>query len=245
MLIGKDIRKAIAGRIILNGINLTIAPGKITALIGPSGSGKTTLLKTLSFLEQPDSGSISLDGATYSFPQGKHWHPQKVWPHVTVVFQQHFLWPHLTLRQNITLPLKLHPTRRELNLDKNVDELIDLLDLAPFIDRYPNQASLGQRQRVALARALVLDPAYILLDEVTASLDVEQVSVILSHLQKLKSRGIGMLIITHLIGFAARAADQVVFLDDGKVIEFGDAELLRSPKHERVARFLSVIESAM
>lgn len=245
MLVGTGIKKVIAGKPILDGIDLTIAPGKITALIGPSGSGKTTLLKTLAFLEQPDSGCISLDGTTYSFPKSKRWYPKKIWPHITVVFQQHFLWPHLTLRQNITLPLKLHSTRRELHLDKSVDELIDLLDLASFIDRYPNQTSLGQRQRIALARALVLDPAYILLDEVTASLDVEQVSVILSHLQKLKGRGIGMLIITHLIGFAARAADQVVFLDKGKVIESGDAELLRSPKHERVSRFLSVIESAM
>lgn len=245
MLVGMDITRSIAGRKILNGVNLTVTPGKITALIGPSGSGKTTLLRTLSFLEHPDQGCISLDGVSYTFPQSKDWHPKKIYPHVTVVFQQHFLWPHLTLRQNITLPLKLHPNRRGFDSHKNVKKLIDLLDLASFIDRYPNQASLGQRQRVALARALVLDPAYILLDEVTASLDVEQVSVILTHLQRLKERGIGMLIITHLIGFAARAADQIVFLDKGEVIESGGIELLRSPKHERVSRFLSVIESAM
>jgi len=116
--------------------------------------------------------------------------------------------------------------------------------MAEFIDRYPNEASIGQRQRTALARALILDPSYILLDEITSALDVEQVSVILSHLQALRDKGIGVLLVTHLIGFARRAADRVVFLDEGKVLESGGPDLLDCPKNERVRRFLSVIESA-
>jgi cystine transport system ATP-binding protein len=241
MLKADRITKKYNGKIILNDVSLSVQPGQITALIGPSGSGKTTLLKSLALLDYPNYGTISLDDATYNFPLVKRQEIKPPWPHVTIVFQQHFLWPHLTLRQNIMLPL----IRKGTFVRKQAESLIESLGLTEFCDRYPNEASLGQRQRTALARALVLEPSYILLDEVTSSLDVEQVSVILSHLQLLRERNIGILIITHLIGFASRAADQIVFLDQGEVLETGGVELLRSPKHERVRKFLSVIESAM
>ena len=113
-----------------------------------------------------------------------------------------------------------------------------------FIDRYPNQVSIGQRQRAALARALILNPSYVLLDEITSSLDVEQVSAILLYLQVLRDRGIGILIITHLINFARRAADSIVFLDEGRVIEKNGPALLDNPTEDRVKRFLSGVESA-
>jgi ABC-type polar amino acid transport system ATPase subunit len=241
MLKADKITKKYDDKIILNNVSLSVNPGQITALIGPSGSGKTTLLKSLALLDYPDQGSISLDDTTYDFPLAKRQKIEPPWPHLTIVFQQHFLWPHLTLRQNIMLPLK----RKGICARKQAESLIKSLGLTEFCDRYPNQASLGQRQRTALVRALVLEPSYILLDEVTSSLDVEQVSVILSHLQSLRERNIGILIITHLIGFASRAADQIVFLNQGEVLETGGIELLQSPKHERVRKFLSVIESAM
>lgn len=241
MLKADKITKKYNEKIILNDVSLNVYPGQITALIGPSGSGKTTLLKSLALLSYPDQGNISLDGTTYNFPLAKRQKIRPPWPHLTVVFQQHFLWPHLTLRQNIMLPLK----HKGVFARKQAESLIESLSLTEICDRYPNQASLGQRQRTALVRALVLEPSYILLDEVTSSLDVEQVSVILSHLQSLRERNIGILIITHLIGFASRAADQIVFLNQGEVLETGGVELLMSPKHERVRKFLSVIESAM
>lgn len=225
----------------LRGIDIEIEPGKITALIGPSGSGKTTLLRTLALLEKPDSGRIWIDGASYNFPLSNGTKIRVPYPRVTVVFQQLFLWPHLTLRQNITLPLR---NRNGHGQSAYVDELLAIFGMENFIDRYPNEVSLGQRQRAALVRALALNPEYILLDEITSSLDVEQVSAILSHLQMLRDKGIGILIITHLIGFARRAADQIVFQDGGRILERGGKEMLDNPKQERVRRFLSIIESA-
>lgn len=241
MLAASNITKSFGGRQIIRGVNITVEPGKITALIGPSGAGKTTLLRALSLLDCPDSGVVSVNGSTYSFPVGPGERIVPPWPRVTVVFQQLFLWPHLTLRQNITLPVENRTGRAAVS---HLDELTRLFDMEEFIDRYPNQASLGQRQRAALARALVLQPELILLDEITSSLDVEQVRAILSHLQTLRDKGIGILIITHLLGFARRASDQVVFLDEGEIVEQGPPDILHSPHSERLKRFVSVVEAA-
>jgi len=241
MLSAQNVFKSFGERQVLRGIDISVEPGKIAALIGPSGAGKTTLLRTLSLLDPPDSGKIAVDDIAYTFPLGLDDGIKPPWPDVTVVFQQLFLWPHLTLRENIILPVR---NKKKIDNGGHLDELIKLFDMAEFIDRYPNEASIGQRQRTALARALILDPSYILLDEITSALDVEQVSVILSHLQALRDKGIGVLLVTHLIGFARRAADRVVFLDEGKVLESGGPDLLDCPKNERVRRFLSVIESA-
>ncbi|MSU60528.1 MAG: amino acid ABC transporter ATP-binding protein [Candidatus Staskawiczbacteria bacterium] len=235
MLIGKDLIKKYQGREILKGADIAVEPGKITSLIGPSGSGKTTLLRVLSMLDLPDSGSIALDDKNYQFPRDKE--ILGVWPKISVVFQQLFLWPHLTLRQNILLPLKN-------NVDKTyIEELIDVLEMREFIDRHPNQASIGQRQRVAIARALALKPQYLLLDEITSSLDVEQVDAVLKYLIKLKDRGMGILIVTHLLNFAQRASDKIVFLDEGGVIETGGKEILENPSHPRIQKFLSIVKS--
>ena len=158
MLVAKNISKSYRGTEILKGVDIKVEHGKITSLIGPSGSGKTTLLRVLSMLDLPESGSVFLNDERYEFPLKEN-KIIKPWPRISVVFQQLFLWPHLTLRQNILLPLKG-------NVDnKHLAELIKLLKMEEFIDRYPNQASLGQRQRVALARALALKPKYLLLDE--------------------------------------------------------------------------------
>jgi ABC-type polar amino acid transport system ATPase subunit len=210
-------------------------------IIGPSGSGKTTLLKVISMLDPPHSGSIEVDDWSVKFPLEKGKKLQPPWPKLTVVFQQLFLWPHLTLLQNITLPVFLRQSKED---QQKVEELIDLFEMRGFIYRYPNEASLGQRQRAALARALLLQPKYLLLDEITSSLDVEQVAIILSYLKKLAQTGIGILTVTHLLHFAREAADKVIFMESGQVIEKGGPEVLISPSQERVKRFLSVIESA-
>jgi ABC-type polar amino acid transport system ATPase subunit len=200
----------------------------------------------MSLLEMPESGSIAVDDWKCSFPlkEPKKFAPP--WPKVTVVFQQLFLWPHLTLLQNITLPVALRDPQKAKIDDKSekVQELIKLFEMDEFIHRYPNEASLGQRQRVALARALLLEPKYLLLDEITSSLDVEQVAIILAHLKVLAARGIGILTVTHLLHFAREAADHIIFMDKGQVIESGGKEILQNPKEERVRKFLSVIESA-
>ena len=229
------------GKPILKNVSLTVAPGGITVLIGPSGTGKTTLLRCLALLDPPQSGEIRVDDEVfpYPWPQGKIFAPP--WPKLTTVFQQLFLWPHLTLRDNILLPVRL---RDKGETSAEIDALIDAFDMGGFIDNYPNEASLGQRQRVALARALMLKPHYLLLDEITSALDVEQIAKILTYLKSLRGKNIGIFIITHLLGFARHAADHVVFMSGGEVTESGDPDILKNPKTERLFQFLSVIAAA-
>jgi polar amino acid transport system ATP-binding protein len=241
MLTGRDINKSFGGKVVLAGVDISIAPGQITALIGPSGSGKSTFLRALSLLDPPDKGSISVDNMTYAFPNKNGSGIQPPWPKLTIVFQQLFLWPHLTIRQNITLPVEnTNGTKR----NETVEELIELFDMNEFVNRYPNEVSLGQRQRAAIARALALEPKYLLLDEITSALDVEHVSKMLNHLKSLRERGTGILLITHLIGFAKRAADQILFMSDGMIVEAGGPEILSSPKSKRLAGFLSLVDTA-
>jgi glutamine transport system ATP-binding protein len=232
--------KHFEGRTILNGIDLTMEQSKITCLIGPSGSGKTTLLRALSLLEPADSGTMHIEGIKYEFPLDG---PLRIppWPDITVVFQSLFLWPHMTLRENVLFPAK---QRGMKDADKHLAELIKFFEMENFIDRFPNEASRGQQQRVALARGLMLHPKYIFLDEITSALDVEQVAKVLEYLQKLRDRGIGIFIITHLLGFAKRASDQVLFLNNGVIEEAGGPEILEYPKSERLKNFVQLIEAA-
>ncbi len=148
----------------------------------------------------------------------------------------------MTLRENILLPVR----RRNLPTMKDdlAKVLIEAFDMQGFIDNYPNEASLGQRQRVALARALMLEPRYLLLDEITSALDVEQIAKILTYLKNLRGKDIGIFIITHLLGFARHAADQVYFMANGEIAESGGPDILRNPQTERLGQFLSVIAAA-
>lgn len=239
MLSARGIHKSFGDKVVLRGIDLDIAPGTITCAIGPSGAGKTTLLRALGLLDCPDGGSISLDGMAYDFPRDPALpFTPSPWPTLTSVFQSLFLWPHLTLRENIMLPARNCNPQAE----KDIEGLIALFEMAGFIDHYPNQASIGQRQRAALARALILNPSYILLDEITSALDVEQTARILTKLGHLKERNIGIFLITHQIGFARRMADQVVFMDSGVIAEKGDPDILFHPKTARLQQFLSTVE---
>lgn len=226
MLQAINITKNIDGRSILQDVSISIEKGKITAVIGPSGSGKTSLIRNLSLLDRPDSGKIMLDGKEQFSP---------AWPKVSVVFQQLFIWPHLTLRENILLPLKDASAEKLQQLEG----LIETFGMQAFIDRYPNETSLGQRQRTALVRALMLDPEYLLLDEITSSLDAEQSAVILSHLTKIKELGIGIIMVAHNIDFALSIADEVAFLEQGKIAKRGKPyEFLMETKDTRIGQFV-------
>lgn len=241
MLIAQNLSKQYGDRVIFAGVTCAIKPGTITCLIGPSGSGKTTLLKSLALLDPPDTGTVQVDDVAYAFPAPLKWRPDPApWPAVTVVFQSLFLWPHLTLAQNILLPARL---RGIPDLEARLEKLIARFDMGAFIHNFPNQASVGQRQRVALARALILGPRYILMDEITSALDTEQVHNILGALAQLKEDGIGLFLITHQIGFARRAADQVLFMADGGIAEGGTGNILMNPQTERLQRFLSLTQA--
>lgn len=229
MLTAKNITKHREGDTILESVDINIQPGTITALIGPSGAGKTTLLNILSFSLFPDSGTIVIDDKSFNFPFSGDSVPQPS-SAVAMVFQQLFLWPHLTLRENIMLSKKAN--KAELS------ELINAFGMKNFIDRYPNQTSLGQRQRAALSRAIALKPRYLLLDEITSALDIEQVEAVAKYLEKLKTDGTGIIAVTHLINFASRISDQIIFIDKGKIIEHGTKELISKPEKERTKEFL-------
>lgn len=242
MLIGHAIKKSFNGKEVLRGVDIEVRPGRISVLIGPSGSGKTTLVKALAHLDYPTGGEIIYDDHEYSFPLSPDVKVIPPWPELTVVFQQHFLWPHLTLRQNIKLPL--------LSLDKpenKIEYLIRLFKMEHCIDRYPNQVSTGERQRAALARAFALEPKYILLDEITSALDVEQTGAVIRHLLILRHSGIGLLVVTHLLDFARQLVsryegDMVYFLDEGKIAGSGGRGFFENPDTSRAKQFLSSMD---
>ena len=229
------------GAMIFADVSVRLQPGAITALLGPSGAGKTTLLKCLAGLEQPNSGQLSVDDITYSFPPAPRGNPPPPWPIATVVFQQLFLWPHLTLKDNILLPVRKQDAAANA---AQLQQLCDWFDMHHFIGRYPNETSRGQQQRAALARALMLKPRYLFCDEITSALDIEQIAKVLKNLEQIKAQGVGIMLITHQLGFARRAADQILFFDTGKIIESGPPQILDNPGTPRLQAFLNLVKAA-
>jgi ABC-type polar amino acid transport system ATPase subunit len=193
----------------------------LVAIMGPSGSGKSTLLRMLSFVEVPDAGFINLQLDGRQFSSTAQLRP---WPMVTCVFQKQFLWPHLTLRDNIALPLRAGGRAREV-VEGKIKYVTDLFGMYSFIGRFPNEVSGGQAQRAALARALALDPQVILLDEAHVALDIEQQKALNDHLIMLREVRVAVIIVTHSIQFAKRYADIVVIVQDGAVTDVGGKEL--------------------
>jgi ABC-type polar amino acid transport system ATPase subunit len=209
MLTCRDIRKRFGSHVVLAGVNLDIAAATSTGLFGPSGSGKTTLLRILCVLDQPDEGEIRLDGEIVTGSKttakaGNGLHPQ-----VTMVFQQLFLWPHLTNLENILLGLPRH------NFARRAQELTDHLEISDLLPRYPNEVSLGQRQRVAICRALIREPRFALLDEVTSALDRRLSNMVAQLLREQKSRGLSTVVASHDREFLEMVVDRTLRVEQG------------------------------
>ncbi|SDG73940.1 amino acid ABC transporter ATP-binding protein [Pelagibacterium luteolum] len=228
--------------LVLDDVNLAVAPHEVVCLIGASGSGKSTLLRCINLLSEFDYGTISLDGVSVEDPI---WGRNGLYRRVGIVFQAYNLFPHLSVIQNITLaPLKVHKTAKQEAL-ATARELLAAFGMAEFENAYPEQLSGGQQQRVAIVRALATRPEVLLLDEVTAALDPELVGEVLAIIRRLKTEGMTMIIVTHEMGFARDVADRVCFLADGRIMEEARPEALFSaPQHPRTQKFLQRIIEA-
>lgn len=219
--------------------NLTVAPGEVVLIIGPSGSGKSTLLRCVNRLETATEGEIYIDDDCVTDPDGNI---RRIREEVGMVFQSFNLFPHLTAIQNITLsPRKIKRIPKE-TADLRGRKLLARVGLADKEDNYPDELSGGQQQRVAIARALAMDPKVMLFDEPTSALDPEMIKEVLDVMLALAADGMTMLVVSHEMGFARAAADKVVFMDNGEIIEWGSPDqVFDSPKEERTKRFLDHI----
>ncbi|HUG32091.1 MAG TPA: amino acid ABC transporter ATP-binding protein [Acidimicrobiia bacterium] len=234
--------KSFEGKVILNDVDLAVAQHEVMCLIGSSGSGKSTLLKCINLLIPIDEGDILVDGLSITDPMVN---PNAIRQKMGIVFQAFNLFPHMTVRQNITLgPTKVHGiSKREA--DQRARELLERFGLADKIDEYPDRLSGGQQQRVAIMRALATRPGLMLFDEVTSALDPELVAEVLNVIRGLKDEGMTMIIATHEMGFARDVADQVCFLDGGVFLETGTpAEIFGNPRETRTKQFLQRIIDA-
>ncbi|MER8804531.1 amino acid ABC transporter ATP-binding protein [Mesorhizobium sp. M0998] len=243
----RNVHKAFGPLEVLKGIDLDVAPGEVVVILGPSGSGKSTFLRCINHLEAIDQGSIEVDGEQigYRLHDGRL---DKLSDRaiaaqrrkIGMVFQQFNLYPHMTTLQNvIEAPVGVHRENRKEAIGY-ARELLTRVGLADKIDAYPRQLSGGQQQRVAIARALAIRPKLMLFDEPTSALDPELVGEVLATIRDLARQGLTMIVVTHEIGFAREAADRVVFMDDGNVIEAGPPdEVLAKPRHPRTRAFLS------
>ncbi|MGW7098808.1 amino acid ABC transporter ATP-binding protein [Streptomyces sp. NPDC054838] len=244
-----DVHKWFGGRQVLDGVSLTLRPGTVTAVLGRSGSGKSTLLRVINHLEKPEAGYVSVGGELI----GVQRHGGRLRElsdrailaqrgRIGFVFQSFNLFPHLTVLDNVAaapvatgrLP---RPRAREV-----ARELLERVGLGDRTAAYPRQLSGGQQQRVAIARALALRPGVILFDEPTSALDPELVGEVLSVIKDLATGGTTLVIVTHEIGFAREVADEIVFLDGGRIVEQGPPEqVLDRPVHARTREFLSKV----
>lgn len=243
----RDVHKRFGQQEVLKGIDLDVQAGEVVVILGPSGSGKSTLLRCLNHLESIDRGYIVLDGEQVGFSrQGERL--RRLSPRALarqrqktgMVFQQFNLYPHLTALQNVMeAPVHVHHRDRG-TVEAEALQLLDSVGLRAKAHAYPRQLSGGQQQRVAIARALAIKPQLLLFDEPTSALDPELVGEVLATMRSLADQGLTMIVVTHEIGFARAAADRVIFMDGGQVLESGrPEEVLARPSHARTRAFLS------
>ncbi|MFE0086085.1 amino acid ABC transporter ATP-binding protein, partial [[Kitasatospora] papulosa] len=233
----RDVNKYFGTLHVLQDINLTVGRGEVVVVIGPSGSGKSTLCRTINRLETIESGYIAIDGTPLP-EEGKGLAELRA--EVGMVFQSFNLFAHKTVLANVSLAQLKVRRRKKDEADQRSRELLERVGLASQADKFPAQLSGGQQQRVAIARALAMDPKALLFDEPTSALDPEMINEVLEVMQQLAREGMTMVVVTHEMGFARSAANRVVFMSDGRVIEDRTPEdFFTHPESDRAKDFLS------
>lgn len=237
----RGLYKAFDERQVLAGVDLEVYRGQIVALIGSSGSGKSTLLRCINLIEQVSDGQIFLNNQDISDPRVNQ---DEVRRQVGLVFQAYNLFAHLSILENITLALRKVQKLSKEQANQTALALLDRIGLAEKANSYPDKISGGQQQRAAIIRAVALNPALLLLDEVTSALDPELVAEVLELIRELKAQGTSIVMATHELSFARDVADWVVFLDGGVVVEEGPAaDFFGNPQQDRTREFLTRLNS--
>ena len=233
----KGLRKSYDGVEVLKGVDLTIHKGDVVCLVGPSGCGKSTFLRCLNRLEEPDAGTVTLEGQEITDRD-----IDAMRARMGMVFQHFNLFPHLTVRRNITLAPVHLKRMTQAEADAKAMELLERIGLADKADAYPNMLSGGQKQRIAIVRALAMNPEVLLFDEPTSALDPEMVGEVLELMKELARGGMTMVCVTHEMGFAREVANRIIFIDEGVVkVDKPPKEFFDNPENERLKAFLSKV----
>ena len=241
LVVLKGVNKHFGDQHVLQDIDLTVGTGEVVVVIGPSGSGKSTLCRAINRLETIESGTITIDGKELP-DEGKELAQLRA--DVGMVFQSFNLFAHKTIVENVTLgPIKVRKIGKAA-AEKRALELLERVGVAHQADKYPAQLSGGQQQRVAIARSLAMDPKVMLFDEPTSALDPEMITEVLDVMTELAHSGMTMVVVTHEMGFARRAANRVVFMSDGQIIEeAAPDQFFTNPTSDRAKDFLGKILS--
>jgi polar amino acid transport system ATP-binding protein len=222
----------------LDDVSLEVPQGQVAVVIGPSGSGKSTMLRCLNYLEVPDSGEVIVDGISLSETKNLN----EVRTEIGMVFQQFNLFPHLSVLENVMVAQRIVRKRSKQEAQDIATELLVKVGIPEKASAFPLQLSGGQQQRVAIARALAMQPKIMLFDEPTSALDPEMIKEVLDVMLQLAQDGMTMVVVSHEMGFARNAADRVIFMDDGNIVEDTTPdELFRAPRHDRTREFLGKI----
>ena len=239
MLEVRDVHKSFGSLEVLRGVDLTVEKGDVVAILGPSGSGKTTLLRCMNSLETAGSGTMTFDGRVFEMSRASRRDVAWLRQRTAFVFQSYNLFRNKTALQNVTEGLIVARRMPKAQAETVAWRALDKVGMSDRADHYPHQLSGGQQQRVAIARAIAADPEIIFFDEPTSALDPELTGEVLAVMRQLAEEGMTMLVVTHEMGFARNVSNQVVFMENGVVVEAGtSAQMFGSPRQARTRAFL-------
>ncbi|MCI9115076.1 amino acid ABC transporter ATP-binding protein [Acutalibacter sp. JLR.KK004] len=238
----KGIKKSFGGTEVLKGVDIKVGQGDVVAILGPSGSGKTTLLRCMNFLERAQAGQLVFDGQAYDLHKVTKKEIAAIRRKTAFVFQNYNLFLNKTALQNVTEGLVIARKMPKDQARQTAEQALEKVGLSDRMDYYPSQLSGGQQQRVAIARALAAQPEIIYFDEPTSALDPELTGEVLAVMRQLAEEGMTMLVVTHEMGFARNVSSQVVFMEDGLVVESAPSkEFFQSPRSQRTQEFLRLV----